>query len=539
MIGIDLHDKFVQLVEIKKSKKQFELSAFNRFNLPEGVIVNGEIKKLSILQNLLIEAFTSANPVGIKPKNVAVILPSKNIFAHIFKLPVKLKHKDLKTLLPSEAETVIPFDIEDVFWDYSILEKEDDTVKRPAQYILFAATPKTIAEQYANLFSGMGITPVLFGIFADSIKQSLLTQLTSNDTDLVIEFGPYSTNYLLTKKGVVKYVLSSSFGSEKLVKTLEQTMKLNSEIAMDNKQHKKLPATSVKQISIFIAKVYKQSAVIIKEKEAIRSIGKIKNIYLTGEYSTLPTTYELAKKQFPNKNIIVGDPKANLTIDEKKFRGKDKSKKVPYSVFFTNAIGVAKVALSFKRKRNINLLPNKLKSKVFHKKVGLVLNAISILMAAIVIAGAAITGYLHQDFSFTRNKLEIEKAGIENMLYGTRYQEIHSSLNTFNEELIILNSIETALFSVPRVIEDVNELVPNNVELTGLTFQDENLTVAISGIATTRAALLELQNNLEEAAFIETIEVPLSNYDKKTDISFAITMSLKFSELPSYGTANK
>jgi len=125
------------------------------------------------------------------------------------------------------------------------------------------------------------------------------------------------------------------------------------------------------------------------------------------------------------------------------------------------------------------------------------------------------------------------------MLYGTRYQEIHSSLNTFNEELIILNSIETALFSVPRVIEDVNELVPNNVELTGLTFQDENLTVAISGIATTRAALLELQNNLEEAAFIETIEVPLSNYDKKTDISFAITMSLKFSELPSYGTANK
>jgi len=85
----------------------------------------------------------------------------------------------------------------------------------------------------------------------------------------------------LQKKAWSNTYSAQSFGSEKLVKTLEQTNEARiQKLQMDNKQHKKLPATSVKQISIFIAKVYKQSAVIIKEKEAIRSIGKNQKTYI-------------------------------------------------------------------------------------------------------------------------------------------------------------------------------------------------------------------------------------------------------------------
>ena len=70
----------------------------------------------------------------------------------------------------------------------------------------------------------------------------------------------------------------------------------------------------------------------------------------------------MAKEFFPGQKVEIGDPKAGLTIDDAKFiKGKDSNDKnaFPYSIYFTNAIGVAMRGLS--NNGGLNLVPEKLR----------------------------------------------------------------------------------------------------------------------------------------------------------------------------------
>lgn len=539
IIGIDFHDKLIELVELQLRKDSFELESFSRIAVPDGFIVNGEIKKPSELQSLLQSAINKANPKPIKTKTVAILLPSKDVFTHIFKFPSKLKEKEIRTIVAGEAENVIPFAIDDVYWDFSILEKEDGNRKRAYQYVLFAATPRVIADEYTKLLTNINLTPVLFNIYTDTLKHALTNQLDSKFTNLIVELGPYSTNYVVIKNNTIKNTISSSLGSEKLINTLQSSLKVDPNVLMDNKQQDQLTENSVKEIEKFLLKVYKQSRVVVQESENASGLGTIKNIYLTGEYSSLPNALELAKKAFPDKNVIIGDPKTGINVTDGNFKPADKTANVPYSVFFTNAIGVAKAALINGKRNGVNLLPDELKSLFKKKKIGLLLNILAVLMATACLISAALIFFVHQDISYSISSLEAQRSNVQKLLYGTRYQEIYSELTEFNNEVAVLNKIDNALFSVPTTLETIDEMVPKEISLTSLKFDDTELTVGLTGIADTREDLLEFQNSLRELSFVNDIASPISNYDKNSDISFHFEISLKFSELPLYGASTK
>ena len=98
-----------------------------------------------------------------------------------------------------------------------------------------------------------------------------------------------------------------------------------------------------------------------------------------------------------------------------------------------------------------------------------------------------------------------------------------------------LEKINTALFSLPYLLQDIYKLMPEDVAITNYSFSDFDLAVVINGIAPTREKLLETQKNLENATFISEVIAPISNYDEKSQISFLIKIVLDFTQLKQYG----
>ncbi len=540
IVAVDIHDHLVQFVELSAHGKKVVLESYNRLAIPSGLIEDGEIKSEVEVKGVLNTLFTTANPKPANLKDLAVILPTQVTFIHIFKLPAHLSDKDLDQLLPIEAENIIPYSMNDVYWDFTVLEKQKKDVKDPYQRVLFAAVQKTVADAYSSLFSSLGVTPILFGVQPEALLYALSSQLDEKKNSFVIELGPISSNYLFLKGKMVKKYFSSNEGIDNFIHSLAEKFETSADDINMKWETLRTDAKFSDEIQSFIERQYKQAHSILTENIGAPDHPKVDTIYLTGEFSNLPHFYEQAKSFFPDYEVLVGDPKVNLIVDDKKFVSnlEKKGGAIPYSIYFTNPIGLALNALWASPKTWVNLLPDEVKAHFVYKRYALFTSIASVGM---VLLSFIVTGSLlivHQGLNFQRIHLEIEKNAIEKTLYGTRYQEVQTALTEFNEEVAVLSKIDQSLFSVPATITEVLTLIPAGITITTLEYSDENLSLTVEGIAPERNDLLDLQANLKDSVFVKEVDLPLSSYDESRRLSFSATIYFEFSQLPTYASSS-
>ena len=537
LVSVDLHDHLVQFVELHTFGQKVYLKSYNRMALPSGLIEDGEIKNPAELKQVLTTLFSSANPKAAKLKDLVLILPTKLTFIHIFKLPVTLSEKGLYELLPLEAENVIPFSMEDVYWDFTVLEKSKKGSKEPFQLVLFAAIQKSAADSYADLFASLGVTPVLFGVQPEALIYALSSQLDPGKNSFIIELGALSTNYLFTNGKTIRKYFSSNEGIDSFFHELAEKFHVSHDELLTSWEKSKSKPEFIEALQNFIERQYKRARIILTEN-LDSEIKKIDDVYLTGEFSNLPRFYEQAKTSFPEYKVIVGDPKAKLIVDDKKFSSnlERKGGAVPYSIYFTNPIGLALRAFE-SLKVGVNLLPESLKEHFVYKKFSFLMGILSVFMLMLSFISTTLLLILHQELYYERTNLEIERDGIESTLYGVRYQEVQAALSEFNQEVSILTAIDQGLISVPLTLDIVLDLIPKGITLTSIDFTDKNLSIVFNGIARNRGELIALQAALNSSELVKEVNLPLSSFDESYQISFSAEIVLDFSHLPFYASS--
>lgn len=533
-VGIEFHDQWIQVVELRLQGKQVFLEAFNRIVVPDGVIENGEIKDKIGLQTVLKDALDTANPRAIAKKQIAVSLPSRATFIHIFQLPLKLSPKDVRQAIGYEAENILPFKLEDLYWDYRVLSKEDPKKDHATQYILFAGIQKNIADEYADLFESIGLETELFGTPVDALLHVLNPHLGETENSAAIAFGPLSTQTLFFTGKHLMGVFSSNDGYEKFLKKMQAEHQGSEEEFREKWENNRLDTEELDELIQFIKRHYTQAQTLFLETFNAAPA----KLFLTGEYASLPIFYNLARSSFPESKVLIGDPKRNLVVEDKKFflKHREKGGKIPLSIYLTNPIGIALASLKRKMEKPINLLPSRIKSDIQRKNLELLGNISAVMMTVVSLLVGGTLFVKHQDLSFERTQLENQREAIENTLHGTRYQEIKSLFTSFNGELGQLSKIEAGFFDLSTFIEDLYALPPEGIQITRFTLDDADLTVQLDGIAARREDLLEFQQILESTEIIKKVDLPLSHFDQKTNISFSVDLELNFSQLPTYGS---
>lgn len=538
MIGIDFHDYSAQLVELKLANNKFHLEAYNRITIPPNVIREGEIIQEENLKLALTNLLKTANPKQIESKNIAVIFPSSKVFSHIFTFPANLNEDDIKKSLPYEAEKVIPFSINDVYWDFTTLYKEDPKQKHASQEVLFVAIIKETADKYVDILRSLKLTPSLLGVDVESLQYGIRQQADPTKPSLIIDIGTLSTNYLIIQHGIVKHYFSENNGGKHLINELSKEFQIPEAIILEQKEKGTLEAKYQPQITEFLSHRYKTGVKILNNYLTKYNLQNGNTAFLTGEFLNLPQYKELAETHIGKDKIAIGDPRKYLTIENSRFENTQSENKtsVPYSTYFINAAGIAMRGLLHKTGNGINLLPDSLKESFLNRRYSLSMAITSILIAIISLSLTVYLFFLHQNLTYQRLSLEIQKSTIEKVIYGTRYQDIRKEIEDFNKEVSELSAINNSMFSVSKTIEKIKNLIPNDITITEINYSDDTLSFDIAGIAPNREILLKTHQNLKTAPFIEEVITPISNYDEKFKISFTLTAKLIFKELPPYGT---
>jgi type IV pilus assembly protein PilM len=157
MIGIEIEPSAIKSALVRK-KGGYELLKWEIFELPEGVVKSTGIADIDTLLKNLIKI-----PIKFEKKNPHVafsISGPTNSAIRILELPY-IDENEIELNLPMELDKYIPFSVNEVFYDYQIIEKSKN---QNTSKVIVAVALKELVNDYANILEKAGMIPLVADI---------------------------------------------------------------------------------------------------------------------------------------------------------------------------------------------------------------------------------------------------------------------------------------------------------------------------------------------------------------------------------------
>ncbi len=178
----------------------------------------------------------------------------------------------------------------------------------------------------------------------------------------------------------------------------------------------------------------------------------------------------------------------------------------------------------------INVLPENEKLAI-RKEYRLRFFAVIFFTSSIFIVLATIL--LIPSYVFSQNKYTTLKNNLESMkkLDGTESGESLSSIIAdINQNLQLLDGVSPTSSILENVFEPVLLARPNGIRISLLNHTlslDGRRMIEVSGKANDRATLRAFEDMLKKDPKIDRVDLPVSNFSKRTNISFFLTITFK------------
>mgnify|MGYP000091338034 CR=1 FL=1 len=292
IIGLDLGQREVRawLMDVGFSSREFT-GAFYREILP----IDGESQTEAQLRT----AYELLEAKQLTHESYALALPRQLTSVLIHRLPIA-QMKLVDEILPGELEDLLPFEIDEIFYDYQIIGTDDDELE-----LLIAYAVREEFEQFMGQCFAAQIDPkvlTLGGLYTEAIVPK--SQYNDLAHQVILDIGASGAEWTFYLGGSVKYLQRCDVGGLQITKKLAEVFKVDDEMAEVGKlsEAKWLAKDTLalmedgnqKQLAERINEAIEEALLPLKA-ELIRSLAfaemtqetPIEKVYLTGGSSKL------------------------------------------------------------------------------------------------------------------------------------------------------------------------------------------------------------------------------------------------------------
>ncbi|MBI4691559.1 MAG: type IV pilus assembly protein PilM [Nitrospirae bacterium] len=208
-IGLDIGSSYFKVVQLKDTKKGYELELFDMLSIPTEIIVDGAIIDSLRLVDTLKELIKKSR---IKTKDTVIgISGHASVIIKRISLP-EMSEEDLGESIKFEAEQYVPFDIEDVHIDFQILGPREE----PGQMdVILVAVKKDIINEYVTVVKEAGLNPIIVDVDAFALENmyEINYEIEPDKNVALVNIGASTINMNIVKGGVSVFTRDSSLGS--------------------------------------------------------------------------------------------------------------------------------------------------------------------------------------------------------------------------------------------------------------------------------------------------------------------------------------
>jgi len=190
--GLDIGSSSIKLIQLAKEGNKFDLIALGEAPSPQPGIrgANPEhwTPTAESIKKLMVD-------LKIKTKNVVLGLPEDSVISRLKWFP-SMKEDEIRAALEFEAETFIPYPLDQVKIDYEVIDKDD--AGRLLVFVL--AAPNTVVNKYLKVAKMAGLNPIAL----ETPAVSLARIFSFGETPvLILDMGDKFSSLTVSKGGNV------------------------------------------------------------------------------------------------------------------------------------------------------------------------------------------------------------------------------------------------------------------------------------------------------------------------------------------------
>ncbi|NLG33623.1 MAG: type IV pilus assembly protein PilM [Syntrophomonadaceae bacterium] len=209
-VGLDIGERRIKIVQVKKTRKGFRVSAYGCIETPPGAMENGVITDPVALGEQLGKL---VRELLLQQKKSVAAVPGHQVYTRIMVMP-QMKLQELRQAALFQASSFLPIDIEEVTSDiFPVREYEDEEGKKTE--VFFIAVRKTETD---NLFTccqhaGLKLTRVEIGATALARVYSDYFQENQGKVIAVFNIGANRSCISVYSEGILSFLRFMPFGA--------------------------------------------------------------------------------------------------------------------------------------------------------------------------------------------------------------------------------------------------------------------------------------------------------------------------------------
>lgn len=244
LLGVDFSTTSIKVLELSRSGSGYALESFAVEPLPDGAVVDKELRDAGALGEALSRAVKRS---GTRLKHCAMAVPSSTIIARNLRLSSKLSEAELEGQIKVEADQFIPYNLEDVSLDFQIL---GDNETNPGMLdVLVVASRREHIDSRVAIAEVAGLGLELVDVEAYAVERTTTLMLEQIDDRMrrpvvaVVDVGATATTvYVISQGQGVIYTRELDFGGRVLTEEIMRRYDLDWAEAGRKKVQGGLPA---------------------------------------------------------------------------------------------------------------------------------------------------------------------------------------------------------------------------------------------------------------------------------------------------------
>jgi type IV pilus assembly protein PilM len=206
IVGLDIGSNAIKLLELKGTKKGYQLKNIGEAILPRQSIVNKVISDPDAVAEAL---STLVDDLMIKTKNVAISISGHSVIIKKVSMP-SMSDDELKESIPWELEQYIPQSIQDVDYDYQVVPGETPEGNID---VLIVAAKKDVTNSYISIVNDVGLNPVIVDVDVFALENMYEINYAESEGLLaLVNIGASVTNINILKDGVSVFTRDITVG---------------------------------------------------------------------------------------------------------------------------------------------------------------------------------------------------------------------------------------------------------------------------------------------------------------------------------------
>ncbi len=481
ILGLDISADSITAVHVTSGLKGYQIVACGRVMIGEDGGTEEALKEL--LQDM-----------DHKSDTYLISIPGEDLSYRNLTMPFK-ELKKIRQTLPFEIETLVPFPIEDLVVDFSIIDRSDQSD------ILAVSVKKTTMSEYLELLQTYGIDPDVLDIGCIPIVSRLLNQDGTPENGLLLDIGPRRSTMVLYLTR--RIVLIRTFGFDgAIVPTITDTIQGDLADTLTSDQ----------------IKSYLESLCTMVQN-TIHSFGWLskrevrpEKVFFTGIGALYPETGTILTGflDTPAEQI-------NLRRHKKVRMGKDIAR-VWNPALMDSALALA--LRDDKKGLGFNLRKDEFEVKKHYVVLKKEIRKVAVLLILVLSLLAADLGV---DYSLLKKRYRMLDQKIEEVFQQT-FPDVKRIVDPVQQMRVKIDEIKrsavssTGIDSKNRVLDLIREIsqrVPKalDVNITRMVIDPE--TVRISGKTDTLTTVDNIKNRLESSTHFSTADISSANRDRR------------------------